>query len=257
MALNVKQEKRLLSSALFAGCDTQSYRPLVQTLSPISILKGQRIGSPPHHASALGFLLDGCLDLCNLNGVLFYTLEAGDFFEIEPMFSQIQTILPWHLRARTNTVVTFLDKNIMLSQFEEDPAFARNYIHIRADYTQNLTRQLDHFTAASPGVALALYLLGNHTQHILKLPDGLAGLARRLNISRATLYRALADLERRQLVSCHTMKKPSAFSTMTGFSLLPTANLNRRTAYPPSKQIFRYKKKAQIIRSALRFYIQS
>ncbi|WP_435644806.1 hypothetical protein [Butyricicoccus porcorum] len=141
MALNVKQEKRLLSSALFAGCDTQSYRPLVQTLSPISILKGQRIGSPPHHASALGFLLDGCLDLCNLNGVLFYTLEAGDFFEIEPMFSQIQTILPWHLRARTNTVVTFLDKNIMLSQFEEDPAFARNYIHIRADYTQNLTRQ--------------------------------------------------------------------------------------------------------------------
>ena len=153
--------------------------------------------------SALGFLLDGCLDLCNLNGVLFYTLEAGDFFEIEPMFSQIQTILPWHLRARTNTVVTFLDKNIMLSQFEEDPAFARNYIHIRADYTQNLTRQLDHFTAASPGVALALYLLGNHTQHILKLPDGLAGLARRLNISRATLYRALADLERRQLVSHH------------------------------------------------------
>lgn len=203
MALNVKQEKRLLSSALFAGCDTQSYRPLVQTLSPISILKGQRIGSPPHHASALGFLLDGCLDLCNLNGVLFYTLEAGDFFEIEPMFSQIQTILPWHLRARTNTVVTFLDKNIMLSQFEEDPAFARNYIHIRADYTQNLTRQLDHFTAASPGVALALYLLGNHTQHILKLPDGLAGLARRLNNSRATLYRALADLERRQLVSHH------------------------------------------------------
>ena len=119
------------------------------------------------------------------------------------MFSHIQTILPWNLRARTNTVVTFLDKNVMLSRFEEDPVFARNYMHIRADYTQNLTRQLDHFTAASPGVALALYLLGNHTQYILKLPDGLAGLARRLNISRATLYRALADLEQRQLVAHH------------------------------------------------------
>ncbi len=203
MALNVKQEKRLLGSALFTGCDTQIYRPLIQGLSPMSILKGQRIHSLPRHASSLGFLLDGCLDLCNLNGVLFYTLEAGDFFEIEPMFSHIQTILPWNLRARTNTVVTFLDKNVMLSRFEEDPVFARNYMHIRADYTQNLTRQLDHFTAASPGVALALYLLGNHTQYILKLPDGLAGLARRLNISRATLYRALADLEQRQLVAHH------------------------------------------------------
>ena len=40
-------------------------------------------------------------------------------------------------------------------------------------------------------------------QYLLKLPDGLAGLARRLNISRATLYRALSDLEQRKLVAHH------------------------------------------------------
>ncbi len=203
MALTVKQEKRLLSSTLFAGCNMQKYRPLIQTLSPTSILKGQHIRSLSRPTSALGFLLDGCLDLYNSNGVLFYTLELGDFFEIDPIFSHIQTVLPWYLRARTNTVVTFFDKPVMLSRLEEDPVFARNYMHIRADFTQNLTRQLDHFTAVSPSVALALYLLGNHTQYLLKLPDGLAGLARRLNISRATLYRALSDLEQRKLVAHH------------------------------------------------------
>ncbi|HIV67563.1 MAG TPA: helix-turn-helix domain-containing protein [Candidatus Butyricicoccus stercorigallinarum] len=203
MALSGRQEKRLLSSALFDGCETQSYRPMVQALSPTSILKGQQIDALPPNGSALGFLLDGCLDLCNLNGVLFHTLRRGDFFEIEPMFSHIHTILPWYLRARTNTVVTYLNKNTMLSHFEKDPILVRNYMHIRADYTQMLTRQLDHFTAASPGVALALYLLGNHMHNVLKMPDGLAGLARRLNISRATLYRALADLERRKLISHH------------------------------------------------------
>ncbi len=63
--------------------------------------------------------------------------------------------------------------------------------------------RLEHFTAATPSVALSLYLLRNHTHDILKLPDGFAGLARRLNISRATLYRALSELEKLQLVSHH------------------------------------------------------
>lgn len=201
MALTVKQEKQLLNSALFSGCNTQKYRPLIQALTPVSIPKGQVIPSLSSTASALGFLLDGCLDLYNLHGVLFFTLESGSFFELEPMFSHIRTILPWHFRARTNTVVTFLHKNVVLSLLEEDAALVRNYMHLCADYTQLLTRQLDHFTAVSPSVSLALYLLGNHVQNVLRLPDGFVGLSRRLNISRATLYRAFAELERPKLVT--------------------------------------------------------
>ena len=68
MALSGRQEKRLLSSALFDGCETQSYRPMVQALSPTSILKGQQIDALPPNGSALGFLLDGCLDLCVVSG---------------------------------------------------------------------------------------------------------------------------------------------------------------------------------------------
>ena len=35
----------------------------------------------------------------------------------------------------------------------------------------------------------------------MRLTDGFAGLARRLNISRATLYRSMAELEQMQMIS--------------------------------------------------------
>lgn len=72
---------------------------------------------------------------------------------------------------------------------------------ISADKLQNMLCRLEQFTAATPGVALSLFLLQNHIHNMVKLPDGFAGLARRLNISRATLYRALSELEQLKLVS--------------------------------------------------------
>lgn len=201
MALNARQEKRLLNSVLFSGCNTANYRPLIQSLSPVRVLKGQTVTSYPRQTPSLGFLIDGCLDVYNPSGVLFFTLQSGDFFELESLFSHIKPILPLKLRARSNSIITFLDKSVLLPVFENDAAAARNYMEILSNRVQHLTRRLNHFTAATPSVALALYLLGNHRQNHLRLPDGLAGLARRLDISRATLYRALAELEQQQLVT--------------------------------------------------------
>lgn len=203
MALNAKQEKNLLGSTLFSGCEAKSYRTVVQSLSPISILKGQIVTSFPCQKPALGFLLEGSMDLCNLNGVLLSTLVSGDFFEVESLFSHVKPLLPLHMRARTNTIVTFLDKSLLLPILNEDRTVAFNYMKLLSDGVQHLTCRLGHLTAASPSVGLALYLLRNSSQNEFRLPDGFAGLARRLNISRATLYRALAELERQKLVYHH------------------------------------------------------
>ncbi|MDO5785658.1 MAG: Crp/Fnr family transcriptional regulator [Eubacteriales bacterium] len=152
---------------------------------------------------AIVFLLDGSLDIYTSNGVLFSTLKSGDFFEPVSIFSQIKPLLPLYIRARTNCIVTTLDKAILLPMFDRDPVLSRNYMKLSADKLQNMLCRLEHFTAATPSVALSLYLLRNHTHNTLKLPDGFAGLARRLNISRATLYRALSELEQLELVSHH------------------------------------------------------
>ena len=46
-----------------------------------------------------------------------------------------------------------------------------------------------------------MYLLQYETEGLVRLTDGFAGLARRLNISRATLYRSMAELEQMQIIS--------------------------------------------------------
>ena len=193
MALNTKQERIFLESDLFSGCDTRKFRALAQTLSPVSILKGQLLPSL-HGAAALGFVMDGTLDFCGYNGVLFCTMEPGDFFEFHPVFSEIHPVLPYRC------MVTFINKHTLITLMQDNPTVAQNYMTILSDWLQNTICRLYHFTASTPGVALGMYLLRNEKHGGVRLTDGLAGLARRLNISRATLYRCLAELEARNLI---------------------------------------------------------
>lgn len=199
MALNTKQERIFLESDLFSGCETRNFRALAQTLSPVSILKGQLLSSL-HTTPALGFVIDGSLDFCGYNDVLFCTMEPGDFFEVHSVFSEVRPVLPYRFRARSNCMVTFISKHALTTVLQENPKVAQNYMVILSDWLQSTICRLYCFTASTPSVALGMYLLRNERHGSVRLPDGLAGLARRLNISRATLYRCLAEMETRKLI---------------------------------------------------------
>ena len=200
IALDAKHEKKLLGSALFAACNIKAYRMLSQSLTPVSVRKGQSFAAASRSPSVI-FLLEGSMDVHTSNDVLLFTFKAGDFFEPVSMFSQIQPLLPLYLRARTNCIFTTLEKAVLVPLLDRDPVLSQNYMKISANLLQLALCRLEHFTAATPSIALALYLLRNHAHHLLKLSDGFAGLARRLNISRATLYRALSELEQLGLVA--------------------------------------------------------
>lgn len=199
MALNTKQERIFLESDLFSGCDTRNFRALAQTLSPVSILKGQFLSSL-HTTPALGFVIDGSLDFCGYNDVLFCTMEPGDFFEVHSVFSEVHPVLPYRFRARSNCMVTFISKHALTTVLKDNPKVAQNYMTILSDWLQNTIYRLHYFTAPTPSVALGMFLLRNEKHGGVRLTDGLAGLARRLNISRATLYRCLSELETRKLI---------------------------------------------------------
>lgn len=199
MALNTTQERIFLKSDLFSGCDTRKFHALTQTLNPVSILKGQQLAYL-HGASALGFIIDGTLDFCGYNDVLFCTMQAGDFFEFRPVFSEIQTVLSYQFWARSNCMVTFIHKHILMMLMRDNPIVAQNYMTIQSDWVQNMICLLYRFAAPTPGIALAAYLLHHENHGSVRLIDGFAGLARRLNISRATLYRCLAELTEQKLI---------------------------------------------------------
>lgn len=202
MALNMKQEKKLLASALFKSCDAKRYHGLAQSLTAINVSKGQRL-SFAQEQSAITLILDGSIDICTCNGVLVATLSAGDFLEIESLDSDTCSQLPLFIRARTAAIVTYLERQELKRIMQSDFTVAMNYIRSLTDKLQKLASRFVQITAPTPSTALGLYMLGSHDKQQIRLQNGLAGLARRLNISRATLYRALADLEGCGLVSHH------------------------------------------------------
>lgn len=202
MALNAKQEKSLLTSALFSGCDEKQYHVYAQTLTPVDMTKGQLLTQKASNPK-IGLLLDGNIDVCTHNGVLVMTISAGDYFEIDPLYSNIRPELPMYLRARSAGSMTFINKEDLTKLIQTDSMIAMNYIGLLSNQLQSLACRFIQVTAPTPSAALGLYLLRSHRDQEVRLQNGLAGLARRLNVSRATLYRALSDLEKCGLVFHH------------------------------------------------------
>ena len=103
--------------------------------------------------------------------------------------------------AKKNSVLTFLKKQQLRDLLEENATVRENYLTMLADQVHHSVNRLQQFTAPTPGIALGMYLMQHEEQGMVRLVDGFAGLARRLNVSRATLYRSLAELEGLQLIS--------------------------------------------------------
>lgn len=200
MALTAKQESKFLDSSLFSGCDTKSFHRLTQIMMPFSLLKGEML-QEVQERETMGFLLSGKLEVSNLHGVLYYTICPGEFIGMEDLFSEILPVVEYCVKAKTNSVLTFVKKQHLRELLRENERVRENYLTMLADQVHHSVNRLQQFTAPTPGVALGMYLLQHEKQSLVRLTDGFAGLARRLNISRATLYRSLAELESLQLIS--------------------------------------------------------
>lgn len=76
MALTAKQESKFLESSLFVGCEKDSLRGLAQIVMPHSLFKGEVL-RVTREQEAVGFLLSGKLEICNLHGVLYYNIAPA------------------------------------------------------------------------------------------------------------------------------------------------------------------------------------
>lgn len=200
MALTAKQEDKFLHSSLFSGCDIKGFHGLTQIMMPFSLLKGENL-QELQERETMGFLLSGKLEVSNLHGVLYYNICPGEFIGVEDLFSEILPVVEYCIKAKTNSVLTFLKKQQLRDLLEENTQIRENYLTMLADQVHHSVNRLQQFTAPTPGIALGMYLMQHEEQGMVRLIDGFAGLARRLNVSRATLYRSLAELEGLQLIS--------------------------------------------------------
>lgn len=174
-------EDRLRQTTEEAACFRQTYE------------KEEIIYSPKDFRRSLGFLLKGRARVTK-GELVVSTLEEGGLFGAAALFSgsgDYETTIT----ALSPCTVAFFPEPVVAGLLAEVPDFCLNYIRYLSGRIHFLSRRLGGLTA--PGS------VGKLSRYLLEEADGSGAascpateLARRLDVSRATLYRAFEELER-------------------------------------------------------------
>ena len=188
----------LKANGLFSGCDEEK---LVRTLLPGCRTFDYDGGEPIRRyddPSALCILISGSASVLTLgeeNDCLLRVLRSGDVFGVATLFAGTNAVT--RILADEPTQVLIAQEEAVRALLACDSAFATNYVVFLSDRIQFLNRRLSCFGAGSATRRLVAWLDASIpeglTEYMLPLP--LCRLPDALGVSRASLYRALDDLE--------------------------------------------------------------
>lgn len=202
MPLTASQTRNLLQSPLFDGCDTKHYTSFLQSLETHVLQKGEMLSPAVVTTPSLIALLSGEVEYRTVNGALFSTRKAPHLFNLDTLFqkSAAPSYFPTLQARKTIAVLTFLPCAKLLPMLRMDSTLALNLLRIQSNCVYQLTDISCRFSASSPSARLAILLLQQSASNQIDVSSGISNLARKLDVSRATLYRSLAELEELGLI---------------------------------------------------------
>lgn len=176
--------------ALRAAADRRS--TLVETP------RGGSIYTPHAFSHSLGAVLSGRVEV-RKGELIVSVLEPGDLFGAAALFND-RTDYAASLTARTPCRLLLLPQELMEELMAASPALARQYIRYLSGRIRFLEQKIDSLVAGTAEERLARFLRAQSQDGLTSLDCSLTGLAGRLNVSRASLYRALDALEDRGVI---------------------------------------------------------
>lgn len=202
MPLTASQTRSLLQSPLFDGCDTKHYTSFLQSLETHVLQKGEILSPAAVSTPSLIVLISGEVEYRTVNGALFSTRKAPYLFNLGTLFqkSAAPSYFPTLQARKTIAVLAFLPCAKLQSILRTDSILAYNLLRIQSNCVYQLTDISCRFSASSPSARLAILLLQQSASNQIDVSFGIANLARTLDVSRATLYRSLAELEELGLI---------------------------------------------------------
>ena len=152
---------------------------------------GEILYQPHRFLRCLGLLLAGQVRVTN--GTLSVsTLEAGELFGAAALYNDAPDYATT-LTAHTPCRAIFFPQATVDRLLGEEPVLRRNYLRYLSGRIRFLSSRLQSVTQAGAEGKLARYLLANAVDGSVSIPA--TDLARRLGLSRASLYRAFDALE--------------------------------------------------------------
>lgn len=156
---------------------------------------GSIVYSPSSFSRSLGIVLSGSLRVTKENAdghsIVMSTLGKGSVFGAAALFNN-ETEYVTKITAAESSRVILLPQRLVERLLQREPSFALNYVKYLSERILFLNRKIYFLTAGTAEQKLANFILENFTEgEVKKLPMTMESLASALNISRASLYRAL------------------------------------------------------------------
>lgn len=153
--------------------------------------KGTVIYSPGRFRRCLGVFLSGRAKVTK-GDLVMSTLERGAFFGVAALFHQ-RDRYETTVTALTTCTVVFFPEELVGALLDDCPPFRRNYIAYLSGRIHFLSRKVEGLTAPRVTGKLSRWLLESGRTEV-SCPA--TELSRRLDVSRASLYRSFEELER-------------------------------------------------------------
>ena len=187
----------LARTPLFHGLpETLSFRAAADRRSTLAeAARGETIYTPHAFSRSLGAVLSGKVEV-RKGELIVSVLGPGDLFGAAALFND-RTDYAAQLTARSPCRMLLLPQELVEELMAASPALARQYIRYLSGRIRFLEQKIDSLVAGTAEERLTRFLRARVRDGVVPLDCSLTGLAGRLNVSRASLYRALDALEDR------------------------------------------------------------
>ena len=194
------QLTNLLTCPLFQNCPAEMVHKALADpeCTTHSFDTGQTLYQPHSFARCLGVILSGSVRVTR-DSLAISALSPGDLFGAAALFNDREDYVTT-LTACTPCHVVLLTQELVSRLMDESPCIRDNYIRYLSGRIRFLSSKIRALAADSVEGRLAQYLLTNLTLENTRLDCPATELAKRLGISRASLYRAFEALESQGLI---------------------------------------------------------
>ena len=200
MKLSEKELNTIMSTRLFRGApDTVLRKVLAATDCEIkSFAKGETVYGGKSFSRSLGVVLDGSLrvtkDNADGHAMIMSTLVSGSLFGAAALFNDEEQYAT-NITALEASKIVFFSQRLVERMIRREVQIAENYIKYLSERILFLNKKMYLLTAGTAEQRLAGFLLDNMPiGRPAELPLPMNKLASALNISRASLYRAMDAL---------------------------------------------------------------
>ncbi|MBR2600392.1 MAG: Crp/Fnr family transcriptional regulator [Erysipelotrichaceae bacterium] len=202
-----KQLNQICSTFLFDGMKNSEILSILKDERAIctDYGKGEVIFRPQQYSRSLAYILKGAVSVSMQTGTRenfpMRKIEAGSFFGVAAMFND-DTPYVTEITAVKETRIIFFSEALVEQCIREHEVFAMNYVRFLSDRIRFLNRKINLLANSSSENSLIGYLLNaaGRFGEEFRLEVSYTELARNLNIGRSSLYRAMDDLEEKNII---------------------------------------------------------